>query len=91
MNPICLPGPGLGEGGGGLLRRGDFLGISRGSISGGGQYIGSDVDCCEPPVSPELGNGHFLNKAANCSILNFGSTSGYQYSSPESLLIGSIL
>ena len=51
--------------------------MSRGSISGGGQYIESDVDCCEPPpVSPRPGDGHFPNKAANCSLLNFGSTSG---------------
>lgn len=72
LNFICFLGFGLGEGGGGLLRRGDFFGIFRGFILGGGQYIGFDVDCCEFFVFFELDNGYFLNKVVNCFILNFG-------------------
>ena len=66
-------GPGRGEGGAGLGRRGDFFGMS---MSGGGQYIGSEVGCFEAPIEPGPGSGHFPNKAASCSISNFGSTSG---------------
>lgn len=46
----------------GLGKCGDFFGMS---MSGGGQYIGSEVGCCEAPVKPEQGNGGFPNKAAS--------------------------
>lgn len=56
----------------GLGWRGDFLCTSLGSMSGGGQYIGSDVGC-GATVEPGTGNKDFPNKAARS---NLGSTSG---------------